>query len=277
MKETHEIIQQNCFDHVFGSIQSGKLCYGGSIEDDDIIEQLFRTANPNPNLNKFPDFICEKGFIEHFEVTSSRSNKNGSFMRREKAELHKEAMAKQAEMMLDMNSEPCFEGKTETAEKLHSVHTYDYFVLSFKRAWEHHIESYEKYSGDKSTGIFMVHYHDSALKQDTDFSTLNLKLGIYYGDLLKKPDYRGYQLTHDGNLLEYIYQFRDKIQYVAFYNHDGFNGDLCELICVENIPELLKLAKNKFRFHCGQIGTKHILFGISVPNPPKGGNNGDQT
>ena len=262
-------VEQECFDVINNHILSGALCYGGSIEDDDKIEQLFCTAQPNPNPSQFPDFICEKGFIEHFEVTSSCTKRKGSTMQRETAEIRRKAMAKQEEMMRVMNSEPCFAGKSETTETKHSAHSYENFVSSFKKAWEHHIESYEKYDGDKTVGVFMVYYHDSALKQDTDLSHLDLKQEIYYGDLLKKPDYRGYQLTHDGYLLEYIYQFRDKIRYLAFYNHDCFIGDLCELICVENIPELLKLVNGKNWFGCAHLTTVHTLHGISVPNTPK--------
>ena len=68
------------------------------------------------------------------------------------------------------------------------------------------------------------------------------------------------------------------IRFVAFYNHDGFHGDWCEVICVENIPEILKLVKEKYSFHCAMVGTAHTVFAISTPNPfHEGGKLNDQT
>ena len=76
--------EQACLDYVKNIIFSQQnICYVCSIADDDLIEQMFQTASPNVDLNSFPDFICNGGFIEQFEVTSSHSNRNGSTMKRE--------------------------------------------------------------------------------------------------------------------------------------------------------------------------------------------------
>jgi len=48
-----------------------KSCFG-LLEDDRFeIASILRTAKPNERLSEFPDFILQKGFIEHFQVTSS--------------------------------------------------------------------------------------------------------------------------------------------------------------------------------------------------------------
>ncbi|MCM1363148.1 MAG: hypothetical protein NC235_14840 [Clostridiales bacterium] len=245
-------------------LSNNRICYVCSIEDDDLIEQMLQSASPNPELSKFPDFICDCGFIEHFEVTSSHSNRKGSTMKHEQHKLKKEAETKEQALMAEMDEVPCCEGKSVTADTWHSQHTYDDFCYSFKKSWEHHIESLSKYGGNKSIGIFLVQYNDSALVLDAVYP--DVKTEIYYGDLLKRPDYGGYRLTHDSNMLEYIYQFKKKIQYVAFFNNDGFHGKRCEIICVENIPDILKIVKGKYRFHCAMIGTAHTFYGISVPN-----------
>lgn len=274
--DSHEIIQKKCFDFVNDRILAGDLCYAGSRKDDETIKQLFKTATPNPDPNKFPDFICKNGFIEHFEVTSSHSNRNGSTMKREKDKLLKEAEAKENALKAEMDTTPCYEGKTIITDKWHSKHSYDDFCLSFKRAWQHHIDSLEKFDGNKSIGIFMIQYNDLALCLDAIFP--DVKTEIYYGDLLERPDYGGYRLTHDSNMLEYIYQFKEKIQYVAFFNNDGWHGKRCEVICVENIPEILKIIKGNYRFHCAMVGTSYTTYGISIPNPIIEGNDeNDQT
>ena len=116
----------------------------------------------------------------------------------------------------------------------------------------------------------MIQYNDSTLALDAVFP--NVKTEIYYGDLLERPKYSGYRLTHDSEILEYIYQFKDKIRYVAFFNNDCFHGKRCEIVCVENIPEILTIVKGKYRFHCGMICTARLIYGISKPNPEYRGN-----
>ena len=270
--------ESKCLEAVKSVLMShDNICYACFFEDDDIIQRLFKTARPNSDLNKFPDFICENGFIEHFEVTSSYSNRNGSKMRIELDDLQKKANARESELQEQMNGEPSYAVKSVFTDKWHSAHSYEYFCNSFKARWEHHIDRLGKYDGNKTIGCFMIQYDDSALCLDVIYP--DVKTEIYYGDLLKIPDYGGYRLTHDSNMLEYIFQFKDKIQYVAFFNNnDGFHGKRCEIICVENIPEILKIVKGKYRFHCAMIGTAHTFYGISTPNPLfKGSDNNDQT
>lgn len=267
--------EQACLDYVKSIVFSQQnICYVCSIADDDLIEQMFQTASPNVDLNSFPDFICNGGFIEQFEVTSSHSNRNGSTMKREQDKLRKEAEAKEAALMAEMNETPCYEGRSIITDTWHSKHSYEDFCQSFKKNWQDHIDSLDKYTGDKTTGIFMVQYNDGALVLDAVFP--DVKTEIYYGDLLERPEYGGYRLTHDSLMLEYIYQFKDRIQYVAFFNNDGFHGKRCEIICTENIPEILKIVKGKYRFHCAMIGSAHTVYGISRPNPFYKGNDSDE-
>lgn len=267
--------EKNCFDYLKSIVLSNNnICYVCSDEDDKLIKQIFQTAIPNPESSKFPDFIFDFGLVEHFEVTSSHSNRKGSKMKIEQYSLQKEAEDKEKKFIAEMNENSCYEERFIITDKWHSAHSYDNFCLSFKRAWQHHIESLSKYDGNKTIGIFMIQYNDSALFMDAVFP--NVKSGVYYGDLLEKPKYRGYRLTHDSVMLEYIYQFKEKIKYVAFFNNDGINGKRCEIICVENVPEILKIVKGKYRFHCAMIGTAHTVYGISTPDSLHKGNNEDE-
>ena len=269
--------ESKCLETVKSELLSKEnICYVCSIEDSDIIKNLFKSAQPNPALSSFPDFICDGGFIEHFEVTSSHSNRNGAKMRIELDDLHKKADVRERELQEQMNEEPSYAVKSVSTDKWHSEHSYEYFFDSVKRRWEHHIDSLRKYDGDKTIGCFLIQYDDSALVLDND--NHKLKTEIYYGDLVERPTYRGYRLTHDSDLLEYIYQFREKIHYVAFLNDDKFRGKRCEIVCVENIPEILKIVKGRFVFHCSHIGSTRAMYGISVPDlQSKGNDNNDQT
>lgn len=255
-------IEKICFDCVKKAIFSDNgICYVSSVEDEKTIKKIFTLATPNPEESKFPDFIFDDGFIEHFEVTSSHSNRNGSAMKREQNKLEKDAKTKEYALMAKMSDTPCFEGKTIITDTWHSKHSYDNFCLSFKKSWEKHIDSLDKYTGEKNTGIFMMQYNDSALVLDAEFP--DVKTELFYGDLLERPKYCGYRLTHDSNMLEYIYQFKEKIRFVVFFNNDRFHGNKCEIICVENIPEILKIIKGKYSFHCATLGTAHLFGGIS--------------
>ena len=203
------IVEKMCFEAVKDSLYSSSICYACTIEDEHLIKQIFQEATPNQDASKFPDFVFEGGFIEHFEVTSSHSNRNGSAMQIEKNKLQQEANKKERELFEKMDEEPCYNGEPLITDKWHSEHSYDKFCLSFKRNWQHHIDNLDKYSGDKSIGIFMVQYSDLALVMDIVYPAL--KEDLLYGDLFERPKYRGYRLTHDSEMLSYIYQFSDKI------------------------------------------------------------------
>lgn len=257
-------VEKQCFDYVKSEVFSHNICYVCSIEEEELIREIFQTALPNPELSEFPDFVFEGGFIEHFEVTSSHSNRNGSTMKIEQHSLQKEAEEKEKVFMDEMSETPRYDGKTAITDKWHSKHSYDDFCLSFKRNWKKHIDSLEKYTGGKNISVFMVQYNDSALVMDTLYP--DVKTELFYGDLLEKPKYRGYRLTHDSIMLEYIYQYKDKIKYAVFFTNDVFHGQRCEIICVENIPEILKIVRGKNSYHCAMIGSAHTICGISSPN-----------
>lgn len=47
--------------------------YFGLLEDERAeFVNIIREAKPNPSSSEFPDFIFADGFIEHFQITSSR-------------------------------------------------------------------------------------------------------------------------------------------------------------------------------------------------------------
>lgn len=256
------IVKEHLKESVFFAISS-KECRE--------ITSFILNATANDKLSEFPDFKFDGGFIEHFEVTSSHSNRNGSTIKHEKYQLKKEAEAKEKAFMEEMNETPCYEGKLIKTDTWFSKHTYDDFCLSFKRAWENHIDSLKKYYGDKSNSFFMFQYSDSALRTRTLYT--NIKQGLRYGDLLKDDrDYIGYRITRDTNLLDYIYSFNGVIKYVIFVNEDRFLGDKIEIVSVENIPEIIKIVKDRFTFSCAMIGASHNTYGISRKNPFYKGN-----
>ena len=56
------------------------------------------------------------------------------------------------------------------------------------------------------------------------------------GDMREEEKFKFYRLSRDKKLLNFIYQYKDKIKYVIFVYCNGF-----EIIRLENIPYLLDL------------------------------------
>ena len=52
--------------------------YGMSNNDCILFDNILRKVVSNPNSSEFPDFICDNGFIEHFQITSSKTNRKGA-------------------------------------------------------------------------------------------------------------------------------------------------------------------------------------------------------
>lgn len=216
------------------------------MSEDDVIqfENLLRLVKPNNAPSEFPDFVSDRGFVEHFQVSSSEITKRaGALHKKEYAEFQKVADKKEQQLMDEMNEHP-ESGEIEILTQVFTYprHSYEYFCTSFKKAWEHHVESLGQYRGCKDIAVFMVEYQEHELYMCEDFSELQLKEGISYGDFSKCKDYSYYRLSRDKKLLNYIYGYKSKIDYVVMVTDDK----LPEIIKVENIPELLKLNPHGF-------------------------------
>lgn len=224
------------------------------------IERVLRGATPNPKNSQFPDFVSTLGFIEHFYVTSSMTNRKGSFHKKEKSIFMEKVEKEQEEFKNEMNENPIF-GEVKSIHQTFPFpkHTYEYFKKSFINTWSNHMNSYEKYQGTKEVGIFMIEYQDMALRMREDFG--DVKCEVWYGDMLQdEKRYNYYRLSRDVELLRFIYKFEDKINFVIMVC-----GDNVEIICVENIPELLKLIPYKFEIHAPSfICEQTSLYGISA-------------
>ena len=80
--------------------------------------------------------------------------------------------------------------------------------------------------------------------------------------LCSHKGYDYYRLSRDVELLNFVYKFKDKIDFVIMVC-----GNNVEIICVENIPELIKLIPYKFEIHAPSVMCKQTsLYGISIPD-----------
>ena len=239
-------------EHYFGLSEDGAIKFG----------KLLQSAIPNPNASMFPDFVSELGFIEHFQVTSSKTNRKGSVHKKEESLFLEKVEESEKQFKSEMDITPSFgEMKSMHLNFSFPEHSYEFFVKSFISTWNHHIKSYKNYQGAKEIGAFMIEYQDMALKMCEDFG--DIKCGLWYGDLLRREErYLFYRLSRDKQLLRFIYRFKDVLKFVIMVS-----GNNVEVICVENIPELLKLLPYEFKIYSPTIvGRQVSLCGISVPN-----------
>ena len=114
-------------------------------------------------------------------------------------------------------------------------HSYEYLVNSFKKNWNSHFDSFQKYKGKKDISIFMIQYSDMALEMYENVYK-NWIDGMSNGDLREPEILDCYRITRDKEILEYMYEFKEKIKYVIF-----IYGEKCEIIKLKNIPYILKL------------------------------------
>ena len=231
--------EQRCINTVIKSLNSKgslKKYFGLLQEDIDEINDILKITKPNEKLSEFPDFIFKNGFIEHFQITSSKTNKNGAKQLKEvslfKNKVEKET--KRFEENCNVNPD-CSKIRSENWTMKYPKHSYEYLCDSFKKNWENHMDSLNKYTGDKDIGIFLIEYTDLALEMYENIYNGWID-GMTNGDLREPEKVKFYRLTRDKNLLEYIYSFKGDIKYVFF-----LYGKDCEIIKLESIPYLLKL------------------------------------
>ena len=90
--------------------------------------------------------------------------------------------------------------------------------------------------------------------------------GLSQGDMREQEKFKECCLSQGKKLLEYIYQFKDEIQYVIFLNQTRF-----EVIRTENIPYLTKLLPWNYVIYPLQATTIATIHNISVPVDPMQG------
>ncbi len=255
-KEHIMYISASAYSHYFGMSQ----------DDCTAFENSLRLAIPNPSPSSYPDFVFDGGFIEHFEITSSKSNRNGYDHKRKHVAFEQTAEQGENVFITVMDETPSFGTiQSKSWPFTYPQHSYDFLVKSFTEKWNHHIESLSKYDGQHEIGIFLIDYPETVLGHHIDFDVLPERL---YGDLLFRDDHKWYRLSRDRYLLNFIYDYREMVKYVIFKNMDYF-----EVIAAETIPELIKLLPWRYQFYPCMVTEVRSVYGTSIPIEKQGDDN----
>ncbi len=255
-------VNSDCYKSYFGLLEGDRAEF----------ENVLRIAKNNPNLSLFPDFVFDNGFIEHFQITSSRTNRKGSVHKKEESTFISTVESETEKIMQEWNETPNFdEVRSKSWTHTNPEHTHEFLVNSFENNWEHHLESCNKYTGSKEIGIFMIEYSEFALSMCEDVYHDWID-GMSQGDMREQEKFRCYRLSRDKQLLNYMYQFKEVIKYVIFINCEGF-----EVIRLENIPYLLNLLPWDYVIYPMFVNNVTSLYNITIPRIVEKGEDDDQT
>lgn len=244
----------------------GNSWHGLSENDWKEIEELVCSAKPTDSKSKteFPDFISSNGFIEHFHVTSGKSNRKGYDITTEESKMQKshEYFMTNIDSTLPQNKNEILfsHHHTQFQRKNDSVIN---FHKSFKTCWDNHINHLHNYDGNKHISCFLISSDDvlSVYKHMCDDNN------IFYGDLVRCKEIN-FCLSYDLDLLDYMYEYRTDIDYVIYFNT---LRNYVELIKVLNIPAIKEyLSKHKYELYSPKVMEISSTYGAHIPNISKG-------
>lgn len=254
-------------------------CMGMTNKDWEEIQKYLKTAVPNEQRNNFPDFIFDNGFIEHFQVTSSKTTKKGSKHLKNIKHYKDETDIKFKQIKKEWEDNPImYEERIATQEYLYKEHNYEYLKQSIEQCFQNHVNSLDKYEGKKENGIFLIEYMDCAVSMVPNYNDEIYKK-INNGDLKIERKINGYSPIYDKKMLGYFEQFKNKIKYIVWVNKSsrrikGYTGVMqsyCEyyddvkVIKVNNISDMLADMPVDYETHPEVVIYQSRLYGYSIP------------
>lgn len=231
----NEFIDVNNEENIYDYIRINRNSFFGmQYNDIKTIYLALQNAKRNEKASCFPDFILNNGFIEHFRITSSNETKKGSA---------KIIGDKNFDRMIELErkkfKEECENGRgsrnsTQSWVHLDVCHSYDNLEKSFYKNFNKHLKSLGKYTGNKQLKIFLIEYTDLGVEMIENIAEEEMK----NNRSLKRQHFNIYMLSKDKKMLEYLYQFKEQIDYIIYDYACGFEiiklADINKII--EDIP-----------------------------------------
>ena len=213
--------------------------FGFSAEETDRFSELLFSVEPNKEPSAFPDFISSKGFIEHFRVTASLGRKKRSEYLKREATFNKRVWAL-TEGLGRRVMAPVALPQAETVAHFQPMAEYRDLESSFRSSWCKHMDSRSKYleRNEAALQAFLVEMPQPGLEMFENIKVDNLN-GRKFGDLYRPEHLTNYRLSRDKNLLKWIFENADGLDYVLYLGADG----IVEVINVSMIPTMIELLR----------------------------------
>lgn len=233
--------EKDCFERV------KKLA---KAKNDTRLLAILNKVTANSESDSFPDFMFDGGFIEHFQVSAANENKKGSkhniavndFERKSKETFEQE---KNEFLQSPPRKNPVigtYDMKVVKHEMACPEYSYENFVKSFKRNFEKHIKSLQKYKGDKSIGIFLIELVGANIT------------------IMRNNCFRAfYRLAVDQELLTYINQYAEYLNFIIFASADRY-----ELLELSEIPKLQDKIPHGLTFGVGRYISQELCLFIDL-------------
>lgn len=252
-----KVIEENSILNSVKKAMKRKLSLLHDLSENDYkeIDKLINLVKSTDTESKteFPDFISDSGFVEHFHVTSGKSNRGGYDVTKEESKMlksHETFMANIDSTLSQNNNEISFSRHhTQFCRKNDSVEN---FHKSFKTCWEKHINHLHNYNGNKHLSCFLISSDD--ILSVLEFTNDDV--------LLDKTE--NFRLSYDFELLDFMYKHCTDIDYVIYFN---ILRNYVEIIKVSNIPVIKEhFLKHNYKF-CSDNAIKICnTYGVHVPN-----------
>lgn len=239
--------EQECIDKFCTYLQSKKTL---RMDIEQKLLSLVVNARPNSESSLFPDFLFDGGFIEHFQVSAAKESRKGSehnvaiseFERESEVTLQQETNEFLQLPPRENPAEGTYGLKVITHDMVSPKYSYNDFIKSFKRNFDRHILSLQKYTGEKSIGIFLI-------------ELVGANITIMHNNCFRAF----YRLAVDQELLTYIQQYADYLKYIIFLSADRY-----EILELKEIPKLLHNIPQGLTFGVGKYTNVKLRLFIDI-------------
>lgn len=200
------------------------------------LERLISSAVPQSNGTVFPDFISDTGgFIECFCVTASKDSNKGSADKIAEAKVDK--LFKEFEDSINEMPPPQLTTRELAVECQVPSASHEWLLQSFKKHWNHHVDSMRR-SGLDSVypKVFMV-YADAPSLYRCQEAIATPNGNTMYCGLISDEEFRKapYSVVHDRALLEWLVGNNAGVDFLIYIS----SPNQIDIIQLNNIPLFL--------------------------------------
>ena len=223
--------ETKCLNKVIESFKHG-TAYFCCYDKQEIINIVVNIDQSQKDDSRFPDFTFANGFIEHFQISGKKENSKGSEYNIREKELNDEKEAISTNFKKEcLNTEPSNKLVVESNQSIDEDYSHEYFINSFKRQWNKHINSLNKYDNNKEISIFMIEYKGA---------TLTIKEGNKFIEF--------YKIYKDKQVIEFISSYKNQIKYVIYIDNNG-----CQIIEIKKVIENFVPLPNNYEINPGRM------------------------